>query len=41
MISVAKFKKIILSFSNVTEEPHFENTSFRVNKKIIATLNIT
>jgi hypothetical protein len=40
MISIPTFKKIILSFSNVTEEPHFEKTSFRVNKKILATLNI-
>lgn len=29
-----------LSFDEVIELPHFEKTSFRVNKKIFATLNI-
>jgi len=26
-----------MSFPNVTEEPHFEKTSFRINRKIFAT----
>ncbi len=30
-------KQIALSFPETTEEPHFENTSFRVKKKIFAT----
>ena len=29
-----------LSFDEVTEQPHFEKTSFRVNKKIFATLDL-
>ncbi len=29
-----------LSFDEVMELPHFEKTSFRVNKKIFATLNL-
>lgn len=34
------FKTHCLSFEEVTEQPHFEKTSFRVNKKIFATLNV-
>ena len=37
MISVNTLRKIALSFPEVTEEPHFEKTSFRVKKKIFAT----
>lgn len=33
------FKKLALSFPEVIELPHFEKTSFRVNKKIFATLD--
>lgn len=29
-----------LSFPGVTEEPHFDKTSFRIKKKIFATLNV-
>lgn len=39
MIAIAGFKKIALSFSGVVEQPHFEKTSFRVRKKIFATLS--
>ena len=39
MVSIATFRKIALSFPEANEEPHFEKTSFRVNKKIFATLN--
>lgn len=39
MISIEKFKQLALSFPNANEEPHFEKTSFRINKKIFATLN--
>lgn len=33
------FRKIALSFTNAVEEPHFEKTSFRINKKIFATFD--
>lgn len=39
MISEKDFKQLALSFADVTEEPHFEKTSFRIHKKIFATLN--
>ncbi len=34
----ATFRKLALSFPDSTEEPHFERTSFRVKKKIFATM---
>lgn len=37
MTSEKIFHKIVTSFDNVTEEPHFEKTSFRIKKKIFAT----
>lgn len=37
MVSIDTFRKLALSFPNVTEEPHFEKTSFKVKKKIFAT----
>jgi predicted DNA-binding protein (MmcQ/YjbR family) len=39
MIGIKTFRQIALSFEGATEEPHFEKTSFRVKKKIFATLN--
>jgi len=39
MISPDELKRIALSFPDVTEEPHFDKTSFRVNKKIFATFD--
>lgn len=36
MISLDTLRKMTLSFPEVTEEPHFEKTSFRVKKKIFA-----
>jgi predicted DNA-binding protein (MmcQ/YjbR family) len=39
MITIQAFRKLALSFPEATEEPHFENTSFRVKKKIFATYN--
>jgi len=39
MVSVNTFRKLALSFPGVTEQPHFEKTSFRVKKKIFATLS--
>ncbi|HEY6503536.1 MAG TPA: MmcQ/YjbR family DNA-binding protein [Chitinophagaceae bacterium] len=40
MVDIAWFRTIALSFPDATEAPHFEKTSFRVNKKIFATLNV-
>lgn len=39
MISVENFRKIALEFEEAEEQPHFEKSSFRVNKKIFATLD--
>lgn len=39
MSSASNFRKICLSFSEVTEEPHFHKTSFRIKKKIFATFD--
>ncbi len=40
MISTDTFRQLALKFPEVTEQPHFEKTSFRIGKKIFATLNI-
>jgi predicted DNA-binding protein (MmcQ/YjbR family) len=37
MVSKDTLRKLALSFPEVTEEPHFEKTSFRVKEKIFAT----
>lgn len=39
MISIATFRKLSLSFPEAEELPHFESASFRVRKKIFATLS--
>lgn len=39
MVLIETFRKLALSFPNTTEEPHFEKTSFRFNKKIFATFD--
>ncbi len=39
MVSVDTFRKLALSFPGAVELPHFEKTSFRVNKKIFASLD--
>lgn len=39
MITITTFRKLALSFPEVTEEPHFEKISFRVKKKIFATFD--
>lgn len=39
MVSNEQFRHAALSFPGVTEAPHFEKTSFRVKKKIFATLD--
>lgn len=38
MVDIATFRQIVSSFPNTEELPHFENTSFRIKKKIFATL---
>ncbi|MBL4676192.1 MAG: MmcQ/YjbR family DNA-binding protein [Mucilaginibacter sp.] len=38
MHGVQMLREIAFSFPEVTEEPHFEKTSFRVKKKIFATV---
>lgn len=40
MIRFETFRTIALSFTEVTEDPHFEKTSFRVKKKIFATYDV-
>lgn len=37
MINIDVLRQIALTLPEATEEPHFEKTSFRVNKKIFAT----
>ena len=39
MLTAKDFRQLALSLPNVVEEPHFEKTSFRVNKKIFATMD--
>ena len=39
MTSIKSFRELALSFPETVELPHFENTSFRVSKKIFATLS--
>ncbi len=39
MVSINTFKKIALSFPEVTEQPHFENGSFRIKNKIFVSLS--
>ncbi|PQJ10259.1 hypothetical protein CJD36_016370 [Flavipsychrobacter stenotrophus] len=40
MTSIHTFRNIALSLPEAEEQPHFEQTSFRVKKKIFATLNM-
>jgi len=39
MVSQTTLRELALSLPDVTEEPHFEKTSFRVRKKIFATMD--
>ncbi|MFT3682470.1 MAG: MmcQ/YjbR family DNA-binding protein [Ferruginibacter sp.] len=39
MVKLDTCRKMALSFEAATEAPHFEKTSFRVNKKIFATMD--
>ena len=40
MVDLESFKQLALSFPETAELPHFELTSFRVHKKIFATLDL-
>ena len=40
MVSIESFKKIAQAFPNASQEPHFHLISFRINKKIFATLDV-
>jgi predicted DNA-binding protein (MmcQ/YjbR family) len=39
MISLSTFRKMALAFDEAVEQPHWEKASFRVKKKIFATLD--
>jgi predicted DNA-binding protein (MmcQ/YjbR family) len=39
MVSIETVRKLALSFPEADEQPHFEKTSFRIKKKIFATLS--
>jgi hypothetical protein len=39
MVNIETFRQMALSLPHTVELPHFEKTSFRVNKKIFATLS--
>ena len=41
MINIETFRKLALAFEEAEEAPHFEKTSFRANKKIFATLDVS
>ncbi|TSD67223.1 MmcQ/YjbR family DNA-binding protein [Inquilinus sp. KBS0705] len=38
MADIISIRRVALSLPEVSEEPHFEKTSFKVNKKIFATV---
>lgn len=40
MVDIETFRQMALSFPGATEQPHFEKTSFRLGKKIFATLDV-
>lgn len=40
MVSINDFRKLAMSLPEAEEQPHFEKASFRVGKKIFATLNV-
>jgi hypothetical protein len=39
MVSVAQFRELALSFTEAVESPHFEKASFRIRRKVFATLD--
>jgi len=38
LVSIQSFHALSLSYTEATEAPHFEKTSFRIREKIFATL---
>jgi hypothetical protein len=40
MVDIETFCQLVFSLPEVTEAPHFEKISFRINKKIFATLDV-
>jgi predicted DNA-binding protein (MmcQ/YjbR family) len=40
MVTEVKFRQLALAFEEAQEMPHFEKPSFRVRKKIFATLDV-
>ncbi len=40
MVAPENFRETALSFPETTEQPHFEKPSFRIGKKIFATLDL-
>jgi hypothetical protein len=40
MVTIEGFRKLALSFPETVEQSHFETTSFRVKKRIFATLSV-
>lgn len=40
MVDLDVFKQLIFSFEGSDEQPHFEKLSFRINKKIFATVDL-
>lgn len=40
MVTIQEVTQSALAFPESVEQPHFEKTSFRVNKKIFATLDV-
>lgn len=40
MVDVETFRELALGFNEVSEEPHFHKVSFRIRKKIFATLDL-
>lgn len=41
MVTAETFRKIAISFPEVTESAHFQKTAFKVRQKIFATLDVT
>ena len=39
-VSLESYRQLALSLPEVTEEPHFDKTSFRVRKRIFTTMDI-
>lgn len=40
MITVETVRQLALAFEEAIEEPHFEKTSYRIRKKIFATVDV-